>query len=163
MPLLIALSITQVVHEAGHAVCGALHSLQPLRMGLLLFYPAIPGAFVVLPEESVLTAGTSPEEEYDSDDSTDHHARQIPIQQRLRIVSAGVWHNYLTIAFLGILILLGGPRILQNALWTDCGGMRVFRVDPVGCKLKYVMNTNEGLVIPLKHPFTSWISCDQTR
>lgn len=132
-------------------------------MGLLLFYPAIPGAFVVLPEESVLTAGTSPEEEYDSDDSTDHQARQIPIQHRLRIVSAGVWHNYLTIAFLGIVILLGGPRILHNALWTDCGGMRVFRVDPVRCKLKYVMNTKEVLVIPFKHSFTSWISCDQTR
>jgi S2P endopeptidase len=130
-PLVVALSITQIIHEAGHALCGTLQSWNPLRMGLILFFPCVPGAFVVLPEEAI-TGEESEEEQVEEllEDNTTRFEVQMT-RKRLRNISAGVWHNALTAMLLALVIYTGMGRAMHNALWRDAKAMRVESIDAV--------------------------------
>lgn len=134
IPLCVALLVTQVIHEAGHAICGALHDLHPLRTGVILFYPAIPGAFVVLPNEASRVEddedaehGADSELELGLEDT--RQATSVSVREKMRIISAGVWHNALTAAVLGILLLLPFGNFLHALLFNDAGGIRVISID----------------------------------
>lgn len=127
VPLTLALSFTQVVHEAGHAVCGTVHAWNPLRMGLILLFPCIPGAFVVLPQEAVESEG---EEETELNLNVTA-ARGSLSRRRLRTISAGVWHNALTAMVLALFLFSGLASVTHQAFWKDVNGMRVEKVDIV--------------------------------
>lgn len=93
--------VSQMLHEAGHAVAAALHHVEPLSMGLYVFFPAIPVAYVQLPE-------------------------QLRGQRaRLQVVSAGVWHN----AMLVLCFVLASS--LASVFWTDAQSLRVSAPGPL--------------------------------
>jgi hypothetical protein len=127
VPLVLALSFTQVLHEAGHAICGTIHSWTPLRTGLVLLFPCIPGAFVILPQEAVES-----EDEEGSDYVIEDTVNSASItRKRLRTISAGVWHNALTALVLAILVFSGMSSVIHQVFWREVDGMMVESVDIV--------------------------------
>lgn len=122
--------------------------MQPLKMGVLLLFPAIPGAFVALPQGA--TQGRPDDEDADAEDplggrdadsgsDSDSEAeldgsfgerRALSDLTRLQIISAGVWHNALTAALLAFAASTGIGAMVHNFVWTDAGGVRVIYVDP---------------------------------
>jgi hypothetical protein len=135
-PLVTALSITQIIHEAGHAICGTLQSWTPLRMGLVILFPCIPGAFVVLPQEAV--TGDEDEEEV-VEEELGRSSKELgkATRKRLRNVSAGVWHNALMALILALIIYTGVGTAMHRIVWKEAEGMRVESVDSVS--LLYVV------------------------
>ncbi|KAJ9100544.1 hypothetical protein QFC21_003587 [Naganishia friedmannii] len=98
-PLLLALLISQVIHEAGHLVAAAMHNILPIRitMGIWAIFPF---AAVVLPS------------------SVDRH----PPKSLLRIAAAGPYHNLLTYATVLLLPLSG----IQNLFYQDVTSQGVY-------------------------------------
>lgn len=119
-----ALSFTQVIHEAGHAICGTMHDWIPLRTGLVLLFPCIPGAFVVLPQHAM-------QDEDDDSDSEDGEEHGSIMRKRLRTIAAGVWHNALTAGLLALVLYSGLAGVMHQTLWKDANGMKVEWADPV--------------------------------
>ncbi|KZT35486.1 hypothetical protein SISSUDRAFT_163590 [Sistotremastrum suecicum HHB10207 ss-3] len=70
VPIFLSLFVSQVLHEAGHAIAAATESISLSSAGLSLFV-IFPSAFVSFPPSLSL----------------------IPAHGRLRIICAGVWHN----------------------------------------------------------------------
>ncbi|XP_047990466.1 membrane-bound transcription factor site-2 protease [Leguminivora glycinivorella] len=73
----LAMSISSIFHELGHALTACQHDVQLLSVGISVF-AIIPIAFVQLNGDHVVA---------------------LPVTKRLRIFCAGVWHN-LALAFL---------------------------------------------------------------
>lgn len=92
---------SQMLHEAGHAVAAVLHHVEPLSMGLYVFFPAIPVAYVQLPDQL------------------------RGVRARLQVVSAGVWHN----AILLVCFMLAS--FLASGFWTDAHSLRVSKPGPL--------------------------------
>lgn len=105
VPLLVSVLVSQVLHEAGHALAAALHRVQAHMLGFSLVVPGIPIAYVTLPDlRGYLTR-----------------------REQLRIVSAGVWHNGCFLLALRLFLALNLARVL----WVDAPGLRVVRsMDP---------------------------------
>jgi len=89
-PLLLALLVCQVIHEAGHGVAAAIHSIPVTSVGVSLTM-IFPSAFVALP----LTA-----------------TQDLPTRSRLRIVAAGPFHNLLLWLLLAFISWAGVGRSL---------------------------------------------------
>ncbi|MEQ2238077.1 hypothetical protein ILYODFUR_029718 [Ilyodon furcidens] len=107
----IALLLSGVIHELGHAVAALRESVRVNGFGVFVFV-VYPGAFVDL--------------------FTTHLSLISPAQQ-LRIFCAGVWHNFvLCVAALGLLFLL--PVLLFPAYTTGGGALvtEVVQVSPAG-------------------------------
>lgn len=96
LPLFLVGVVSQVTHEAGHAIAAALHQIRPLSMGLWLVFPGVPIAYVSLPDLGACSMRT-----------------------KWRIISAGVWHNAMV---LGFCALVHG---LLSCMWTDTHGLHV--------------------------------------
>ncbi|KAF9909362.1 Membrane-bound transcription factor site-2 protease [Linnemannia zychae] len=93
---LIALLVSGVIHEAGHAIAAAREKTQVSSTGIFL-YILYPGAFVDIPSRAL--------------------AIMSPIQQ-LRVVCAGVWHNVVLFAVAGIFLSSGAFQVsLQIIGW----------------------------------------------
>ncbi|KAG0067682.1 Membrane-bound transcription factor site-2 protease [Linnemannia elongata] len=93
---LIALLVSGVIHEAGHAIAAAREKTQVSSTGIFL-YILYPGAFVELSPRAL--------------------ALMSPIQQ-LRVVCAGVWHNFILFAAAGIFLSSGAFQFsLQMVGW----------------------------------------------
>ncbi|KAF9337273.1 Membrane-bound transcription factor site-2 protease [Linnemannia elongata] len=93
---LIALLVSGVIHEAGHAIAAAREKTQVSSTGIFL-YILYPGAFVELSPRAL--------------------AIMSPIQQ-LRVVCAGVWHNFILFAAAGIFLSSGAFQFsLQMVGW----------------------------------------------
>ncbi|KAG9063082.1 Membrane-bound transcription factor site-2 protease [Linnemannia hyalina] len=93
---LIALLVSGVIHEAGHAIAAAREKTQVSSAGIFL-YILYPGAFVELSPRAL--------------------AIMSPIQQ-LRVVCAGVWHNFVLFAAAGIFLSSGAFQLsLQMVGW----------------------------------------------
>ncbi|MED6233809.1 hypothetical protein ATANTOWER_016983, partial [Ataeniobius toweri] len=110
----IALLLSGVIHELGHAVAALRESVRVNGFGVFVFV-VYPGAFVDL--------------------FTTHLSLISPAQQ-LRIFCAGVWHNFvLCVAALGLLFLL--PVLLFPAYTTGGGALvtEVVQVSPAGFSL----------------------------
>ena len=92
---------SQMLHEAGHAVAAALHHVEPLSMGLYVFFPAIPVAYVQLPDQL------------------------RGVRARLRVVSAGVWHNAILLACFML------ASFVASGIWSDAHSLRVSAPGPL--------------------------------
>jgi hypothetical protein len=97
-------------------------------MGLIVLFPCIPGAFVVLPHEAIEEEGDDDEEE---ESFVADRGQGTLTRKRLRNISAGVWHNAVTAMLLALVIYTGVGRALHGVLWKDANGMRVECVDAV--------------------------------
>ncbi|XP_063985933.1 membrane-bound transcription factor site-2 protease [Diachasmimorpha longicaudata] len=93
----ITLGLCSIVHEAGHALAAAREDVQLYGVGMLLVY-IVPMAFVSLNSEQL---------------------SQRPMQNQLRILCAGIWHNIVlaVIAAVGVFISpwLWAPMFSVNA------------------------------------------------
>ncbi|KAK3831094.1 MAG: hypothetical protein J3R72DRAFT_455214 [Linnemannia gamsii] len=105
---LIALLVSGVVHEAGHAIAAAREKTQVSSTGIFL-YILYPGAFVDISSRAL--------------------AIMSPIQQ-LRVMCAGVWHNVVLFAAAGIFLSSGAFQLsLQMVGWKQMNnGVSVVRV-----------------------------------
>ncbi|KAI0354020.1 hypothetical protein OH77DRAFT_1426424 [Trametes cingulata] len=92
--LLVALLATQVIHECGHAVAAALDSL-PLTSAGLGFTIILPSAFVAFPTEET---------------------ESLPPRSRVRLISAGAFHNIMFWLALGALAWLRSSDLVWPAL-----------------------------------------------
>ncbi|KAG0294068.1 Membrane-bound transcription factor site-2 protease [Linnemannia gamsii] len=93
---LIALLVSGVIHEAGHAIAAAREKVQVSSTGIFL-YILYPGAFVDISSRAL--------------------AIMSPIQQ-LRVVCAGVWHNFVLFSAAGIFLSSGAFQFsLQMVGW----------------------------------------------
>ncbi|MCO5585002.1 hypothetical protein L7F22_038934 [Adiantum nelumboides] len=141
LPLVVALVVTQVLHEAGHAICGTLYDLAPLRMGVMFLYPIIPGAFVVLPRSaSSMGSMTEDQEEAEnrswqelegglpSEEEEEGFYPSVTLREKMQIISAGVWHNALTAIILAIFLVIPAGSIIHTLLFYDTGALRVQKV-----------------------------------
>jgi hypothetical protein len=104
-------------------------------MGLILLFPCVPGAFVILPRDSIGDGD-------DDDDYDDEHTigqsvigeeqsdEQISLtRRRLRTISAGVWHNALTAFVYALLIFTGFTNFAHAAMWKEINGLKVESVE----------------------------------
>jgi len=86
----ISLLVCSVYHELGHAVSAVSENIRVLGFGVFVLF-IIPAAYVDLPTEQ-LTVKTN--------------------LQKLRVFSAGVWHNII-LAAISYLLLIGCPTLLS--------------------------------------------------
>ncbi|PWN38287.1 uncharacterized protein FA14DRAFT_159922 [Meira miltonrushii] len=141
LPLVIALVVTQVLHEAGHAICGTLHDLPPLRTGIMFLYPIIPGAFVVLPRTASSIGPANDDAEEDENQSWQELERglaseeededfypHVSLREKMQIVSAGVWHNALTAIILAVFLVIPVGSFIHTIFFYDSGALRVQKV-----------------------------------
>lgn len=157
LPLVVALIVTQVLHEAGHAICGTLYDLAPLRMGIMFLYPLIPGAFVVLPRSaSSIGLGTEDEEEAEnqswqelergltSEEEDEDFYPHTSLREKMQIISAGVWYNALTAIILSILLVIPVGSLIHTILFYDSGALKVQKVKSSS---PLSMHLSAGLII----------------
>ncbi|KAI0696643.1 hypothetical protein BC835DRAFT_1271635 [Cytidiella melzeri] len=93
--LLVALFLSQVIHELGHAITAALESIPLSSVGASLFV-IVPSAFVSLPAAPV---------------------QALPTSSKLRIITSGAFHNLILWA---LLYSLSSLR-LGHLVWTSIG------------------------------------------
>ncbi|OAV98696.1 hypothetical protein PTTG_12503, partial [Puccinia triticina 1-1 BBBD Race 1] len=105
---LIALILSQIIHESGHALAAALNSVLLESVGFYIFFPLIPVCYVK-------TLGPNDVQNTRGHDKITH-------AQSLRIATAGVWHN-LVLAFICWLAWHGGPNLFDSTVgqvfWKD--------------------------------------------
>ncbi|XP_061714112.1 membrane-bound transcription factor site-2 protease [Cydia pomonella] len=94
----LAMSMSSIFHELGHALTACQHDVQLLSVGISVF-AIIPIAFVHLNGDHVVA---------------------LPVAKRLRIFCAGVWHN-LALAFFALMIFMATPILFSVAYETDLG------------------------------------------
>lgn len=145
--MVVALLLAQVIHEAGHAIAGAMNGLKPLRMGVLLAFPILPGAFVVLPDEAFDTdtsgrisnvASSSDRLRNDLEDGISlqvgRRGKVLNADSQLSILAAGVWHNAFTFGLLILMTWVGIGTFWRGLAWAEVNGMSVTAVDSVSIK-----------------------------
>lgn len=89
---ILAIFISVVVHEAGHAVASAAHKIPILSVGVSLFGPLIPTAHVEL---------------------NSNQLRETQLKKQLDILTAGVWMNM----YLALITYFVVPKLLPAFLW----------------------------------------------
>lgn len=94
----IAIALSSILHELGHAMAAAQEDVQLLSVGLYVF-TIIPVAFVQLNTEQL---------------------NSLAVGRRLRIYCAGVWHNTAT-AFVAVLLFFSAPILFSIAYETGIG------------------------------------------
>ncbi|CAK1585672.1 unnamed protein product [Parnassius mnemosyne] len=95
---LLAIGMSSIFHELGHALAAAQEDVQLIAVGVYVF-TIIPIAFVQLNTE---------------------HLNSLAITKRLRIYCAGVWHN-VVMAFMAMLLFFSAPILFNIAYQTDVG------------------------------------------
>ncbi|KAG9311346.1 hypothetical protein JVU11DRAFT_8448 [Chiua virens] len=99
--ILIALSISQIFHEAGHAITAALHRIPMLSCGFAVTF-LLPSAFVVLPVARL---------------------DKLPPRDRLQIISAGCFHNFMLSCLLFFAAWLGAGSLPTWILFQDISAL----------------------------------------
>ncbi|XP_013193656.1 membrane-bound transcription factor site-2 protease [Amyelois transitella] len=94
----LAIGLSSVFHELGHAMAAAQEDVQLLAVGVYVF-TIIPVAFVQLNTE---------------------HLNNLDITKRLRIYCAGVWHNII-IALIALLLFFSAPILFSIAYESEVG------------------------------------------
>lgn len=89
---ILAIFISVVVHEAGHAVASAAHKIPILSVGVSLFGPLIPTAHVEL---------------------NSNQLKETQLKKQLDILTAGVWMNM----YLALITYFVVPKLLPAFLW----------------------------------------------
>jgi len=89
---LLAILISVVIHELGHAMASASHKIPIQSVGVTLFGPLIPAAHVELNSAQL---------------------RESPIKKQLDILTAGVWMNI----YLALIAYFIVPKALPAMLW----------------------------------------------
>lgn len=89
---ILAIFISVVVHEAGHAVASAAHKIPILSVGVSLFGPLIPTAHVEL---------------------NSNQLKETALKKQLDILTAGVWMNM----YLALITYFVVPKLLPVFLW----------------------------------------------
>ncbi|CAL8072952.1 unnamed protein product [Orchesella dallaii] len=89
---ILAIFISVVVHEAGHAVASAAHKIPILSVGVSLFGPLIPTAHVEL---------------------NSNQLKETQLKKQLDILTAGVWMNI----YLALITYFIVPKLLPAFLW----------------------------------------------
>ncbi|KAK0530137.1 hypothetical protein OC842_004033 [Tilletia horrida] len=137
VPILLALFLCQVIHESGHALAAALSHISPLSTGLAVVFPCMPSAFVALPTSALAIFASEADADAESSNGLDYsgigtaNGRVLPLNEQLRIIAAGVWHNALTVLLFLFartlfkegnqgeppLIAISGPAILFDPLF----------------------------------------------
>ncbi|CAD6940851.1 unnamed protein product [Tilletia controversa] len=130
VPMLIALLICQVIHESGHALAAALSHIPPLSSGLAIMLPCMPSAFVAFPSSALAIfasdldvggngtgVGKDDEERSESRGGDEVGGRILPLAEQLRIVTAGVWHNAVSVlVFLVAKVFMSGWAPASDAV-----------------------------------------------
>lgn len=133
--MVIALLLSQVIHEAGHAIAGALNGLKPLRMGLFLVFPILPGAFVVLPDDAFEVSDSSNTGAAQIDPEVHRlpngRGKLLKPDSQLSILAAGVWHNFVSFGLVSLLLWIGIGGFFRSLGWEEIEGMSVKSLDPV--------------------------------
>ncbi|KAK0545767.1 hypothetical protein OC846_004822 [Tilletia horrida] len=106
LPLTTALLLCQIVHEAGHALVAALSGITPLSTGFAILIPGMPSAFVALPS-SALALFSSDIAHGLEEEPESGPGKILSLQEQLRVIAAGVWHNAISGAFLAVVRLFG--------------------------------------------------------
>ncbi|TDL22534.1 hypothetical protein BD410DRAFT_788348 [Rickenella mellea] len=106
--VIITLFVTQIVHEAGHAISAASDALPLHSLGFSLTI-ILPSAFTSLSPSISL----------------------LPVVARLRIISAGAWHNLIFWSIIYIASLAGVSHVWEFIGWIDVSdrGIVVLSVD----------------------------------
>lgn len=94
----LAIGISTILHELGHALAAAQEDVQLVAVGLYVF-TIIPIAFVQLNTE---------------------HLNNLAVTKRLKIYCAGVWHNIMT-AFVAVLLFFSAPILFNIGYETGIG------------------------------------------
>lgn len=89
---LLAILISVVVHELGHAIASAAHKVPIQSVGVSIFGPLIPAAHVELNSVQL---------------------RESPVRKQLDILTAGVWMNL----YLALITYFVVPKMLPALLW----------------------------------------------
>jgi hypothetical protein len=97
---LLAILISVVIHELGHAMASASHKIPIQSVGLTLFGPLIPAAHVELNSVQL---------------------RESPVKKQLDILTAGVWMNMYLALIAYFIIPLAVPGILWPTHSTASG------------------------------------------
>ena len=87
-----SLLLCSVYHELGHAVCAVNENVRVLGVGIFVVF-LIPAAYVDLPTDQLITKSNL---------------------QKLRIFSAGVWHNLILVAIRYFLVIGTNYSIFAN-------------------------------------------------
>ncbi|KNZ55451.1 hypothetical protein VP01_2673g3 [Puccinia sorghi] len=105
---LLALVLSQIIHEAGHAIAATLNSVSIQSVGFYLLFPLIPVCYVK-------TLAQSDKNHPKGHDKLTH-------LRSLRVATAGVWHN-LFLAVVSWLAWNGGYNLFDStvgrAFWRD--------------------------------------------
>ncbi|EPB82951.1 hypothetical protein HMPREF1544_10296 [Mucor circinelloides 1006PhL] len=91
----VALLVGAVVHEMGHGLCAGMHNLSLCHAGIFFSY-IYPGAFISIAESDLDT---------------------LNLWQRLQVVCAGVWHNWVLFGFCRVLNQVASRWIWCNLGW----------------------------------------------
>ncbi|XP_068633948.1 membrane-bound transcription factor site-2 protease [Battus philenor] len=118
----LAIGMSSVFHELGHALAAAQEDVPLLAVGVYVF-AIIPIAFVQLNTE---------------------HLNSLAITKRLKIYCAGVWHN-IALAFTAMLLFFSAPILFSIAYETDIG-VKIVDITE-GSPLKEVRGFNVGDVV----------------
>ena len=144
--LWLAVLVSVVVHEAGHALCACVEKVRVRSVGLM-WLVLFPAAYVETEElededddgeeQTADDESESEDERGDEDEDEDKDSQQaelttrapaITAVQKLKIVSAGIYHNLLlTAAALALLAAL--PMLLSSAYRSTGSGATVLSVD----------------------------------
>jgi S2P endopeptidase len=108
---LVALLVSGVIHEAGHAIA-SFHEHIPINHSGIFLYIVYPGAFVDIPSRPL--------------------GLLSPIRQ-LKVICAGVWHNFVLWLITAFVLSSGLKICLQLTGWRSLegsGGVSVVDVSP---------------------------------
>ncbi|KAF9219284.1 hypothetical protein BS17DRAFT_717951 [Gyrodon lividus] len=99
--ILLALGISQIVHEAGHAITAALHRIPMLSSGVSITF-ILPSAFVILPSARL---------------------ENLLPRHRMRVVAGGCFHNFAFLWLLHLAAWSGIGSVLASLLFHDVSAL----------------------------------------
>jgi len=125
--LWLAVLCSVVLHEAGHALCACVEGVRLRSVGLM-WLVMFPAAYVETEELDDDVEGESESEDGTQEDKTERVSAAVTAVQKLKIVSAGIYHNLvLSAATLALLTAL--PSLFSLAYHTSASGVTILSVD----------------------------------
>ncbi|KAF8841485.1 hypothetical protein BDN67DRAFT_928192, partial [Paxillus ammoniavirescens] len=99
--IMLALGISQIVHEAGHAITAALHRIPMLASGVSITF-IFPSAFVILPSARL---------------------ENLLPRDRMQVVAGGCFHNFAFLCFLVLAAWSGIGSVFASLLFQDVSAL----------------------------------------